>query len=206
MSSLTTTVAARRRAVAAFAIATRETVHCSSPVNQTTTTGVQETLRQMSHIIAQRRELRGRLARILAGGLTTTLMVVVPPASRSFEPKVDYQLNCMGCHLPDGSGQPGRVPSFRGTITRFSVLAKGREFIIRVPGVSQSALSDQEIALLLNWITANLSDEPLPPDFRAYTAAEVATFRHVPLAQVSAARAALIARMAAADHLDGTHR
>ena len=111
-----------------------------------------------------------------------------PPYSAS----VNYQLQCRGCHRPDGSGEAGRVPSLRRTLVRFSMAADGREFILRVPGVAQSSLSDQETAALLNWIARNLSDVPLPGDFIDYTAAEVGRFRHRPLASVSAVRERLM--------------
>jgi hypothetical protein len=98
----------------------------------------------------------------------------------------------MGCHLADGSGESGRVPSIRRSLVLFSATPQGREYVIRVPGVAQSPLSDEETAALLNWMAGNLSDLALPSDFVAYSADEVQKFRARPLAEVSVTRARLM--------------
>ena len=110
----------------------------------------------------------------------------------AYEPRVNYQLQCMGCHHADGAGDDGRVPSVRETLVRFSALPEGRDFVMRVPGVAQAPLSDAELADLLNWMARNLSDVPLPADFREYTAAELAAARHRPLAAVQPLRRRLL--------------
>ncbi len=117
----------------------------------------------------------------------------------AYQPQVNFQLNCMGCHLADGSGESGRVPSLRRSMVMFSASAPGRDYIIRVPGVAQSPLSDEETAALLNWMAQNLSDLPLPPGFVAYSAAEVQRSRGHPLAQVRSVRARLMRAAAAHD-------
>jgi hypothetical protein len=127
--------------------------------------------------------------RILA--LTAIALVGGAHPARAYEPPVNYQLQCMGCHLPDGSGQADRVPSVRRSLLLFSATAQGRSYVARVPGVAQSPLSDQETAALLNWMAKNLSDEKMPSDFIAYSAAEIHELRAHPLAQVKALRARL---------------
>lgn len=97
----------------------------------------------------------------------------------------------MGCHLADGSGQAGRVPSLRRSLVLFSRSAAGRDYIVRVPGVAQSPLSDEDTALLLNWMAKNLSDVKHPSGFVDYSAAEVHSLRDRPLVRVSAERARL---------------
>ncbi len=47
----------------------------------------------------------------------------------AIEPSVNYKLQCMGCHAPDGSGAEGRVPSMRSTLLPFSAVAAGRQFL-----------------------------------------------------------------------------
>lgn len=110
----------------------------------------------------------------------------------SYQPPVNFQLNCMGCHLPDGSGTPGRVPSIRRSLVLFSATPRGRSYVVRVPGVAQSSLSDADTAALLNWMARNLSDLELPAGFVDYSEAEVRAQRHHPLAQVKALRAQLM--------------
>jgi mono/diheme cytochrome c family protein len=123
------------------------------------------------------------------------LSVLMPGTGEAYEPRVNYQLQCMGCHLVDGTGESGRVPSFRGTFIPLSMIPEGRQFVLRVPGVAQSPLSDEEIAALLNWIARNLSDAALPAGFTDYTAREVADLRRQPLAQVAAMRTELLKRI-----------
>ena len=110
----------------------------------------------------------------------------------AYEPAVNFQLNCMGCHLADGSGQPGRVPSLRRSLVLFSQLADGRDYVVRVPGVAQSPLSDEATAALLNWMARNLSDIEIPKAFVNYSEAEVKALRRHPLAKVRAARERLM--------------
>ena len=110
----------------------------------------------------------------------------------AFEPSVNYQLQCMGCHTPDGSGAAGRVPSIRSTLLPFSAVAAGRQFLVQVPGASQSTLSDAELADLLNWMIENLSNEPRAVVFKRFTGAEVANYRGKPLVEVGATRERLL--------------
>lgn len=104
--------------------------------------------------------------------------------ARAYEPQVNYQLHCMGCHLADGAGEAGRLPSMRGTLVPFSGLPAGRDYLLRVPGVAQSPLSDADLAALMNWMVRNLSDVPVPAGFVDYTAAEVGQARQHPLVKV----------------------
>ncbi len=112
--------------------------------------------------------------------------------ANAYEPLINFQLQCMGCHLADGSGQPGRVPSVRRSLLDFSKSPAGRNFVIRVPGVAQSPLSDGDTALLLNWMARTLSDRAASPGFKAYSAAEVHALRGQPLTEVNATRKRLL--------------
>jgi hypothetical protein len=104
-------------------------------------------------------------------------------------------LQCMGCHTPDGSGEPGRVPSIKDTLAPFALTPDGRRFLIQVPGASQSTLSDAELAALLNWMIQNLSVTK-PTRFTGFTAAEVARYRPTPLVAVQATRQRLLESLA----------
>jgi cytochrome c553 len=135
-----------------------------------------------------------RLRALVATALALALGVASGAAA--YQPRVNYQLQCMGCHHADGAGEQGRVPSLRRTLVQFSALAEGRDFVLRVPGVAQAPLSDAEIAALLNWMARNLSDVPLPAGFVDYSAGEVASARHRPLASVREVRGMLLGRLA----------
>jgi hypothetical protein len=112
-------------------------------------------------------------------------------AAVAYEPKTNYMLQCMGCHTPDGSGEPGRVPSIKQTLVPFALNPAGRRFLIQVPGASQSTLSDAELAELLNWMVQNLSVNK-PAHFTHFTEAEVSTWRRTPLVDVQGTRLRLI--------------
>jgi hypothetical protein len=112
-------------------------------------------------------------------------------AAWSYEPRINYMLQCMGCHTPDGSGEPGRVPSIKDTLAPFAVTPAGRRFLIQVPGASQSTLSDAELAELVNWMILNLSVAK-PTHFTQFTTAEVASYRRTPLVDVQGTRQRLL--------------
>jgi hypothetical protein len=116
--------------------------------------------------------------------------------AHSYEPRVNYILNCMGCHLEDGAGAPGKVPSFRNSLVPFAQLAAGRRFLVQVPGTSQSPLSNRDVAQLLNWMLRNLSTRPRPAGLPDFTEAEVASYRAQRLTDVASTRARLMAAAA----------
>ena len=120
-------------------------------------------------------------------------VVLTPPV------QANYMLNCMGCHLADGSGADGKVPSVRESLAILSRSSAGRRYLVQVPGASQSPLSDLELALVLTWMVRNLSTPAVPPDFTDFTAAEVAGYRGSPLVDVRDTRARLL--QAAADRV-----
>jgi hypothetical protein len=125
---------------------------------------------------------------LLGAGVVLNLL---SPLAGAYEPRINYMLQCMGCHTPDGSGEPGRVPSLKETLVPFASSAAGRRFLVQVPGVSQSTLSDAELAQLLNWMIRDLSAEK-PASFKHFTATEVAGYRRTPLVNVQAAREQLL--------------
>jgi hypothetical protein len=112
--------------------------------------------------------------------------VPTPPA------QANYMLNCMGCHLADGSGASGKVPSLRDSLARLSASSAGRRYLVQVPGSSQSPLSDLELAQVLNWMVRNLSADAVTNGFTEFTAGEVADYRRFTLVNVSGTRARLL--------------
>ena len=129
-------------------------------------------------------------------GLAMALCSLCSHADGLSQPQINYILHCQGCHLPDGAGTPGKVPALRGEVGRFLHVQGGREFLIQVPGTAQSALTDAEVAAVLNWILQNFSKDVLPADFEPYSEEEISRYRHQPLADVSAVRAGLMEKIA----------
>jgi len=110
-------------------------------------------------------------------------------------PRLDYVLQCMGCHREDGRGASGRVPSLVDEPGRLLRVPGGRAYLVRVPGVANAPLDDAAVAALLNWMLATFSAGTLPPDFAPYTAAEVTALRATRLADAGAVRRALTAAL-----------
>ena len=93
-----------------------------------------------------------------------------------------YLLHCRGCHLANGTGVPPDVPTLVDEIGRLVATPVGREYVVRVPGVSQSALNDEGLASVLNWILETFNADTLPADFRPYSTGEIAEARKKVLA------------------------
>lgn len=113
-------------------------------------------------------------------------------------PRMNFMLHCSGCHGQDGSGSPGAgVPDMRGNLGHFLKVQDGREFLIQVPGTSQSSLSDRDTAELANWLLKTFSPEAVPPQTVPYTTAEVARLRADRLADVPGRRNEIVQRLKA---------
>jgi hypothetical protein len=137
-----------------------------------------------------------RLLGLGAAGCLLHLCALTVVAQQRFVPtpplQTAYMLNCMGCHLADGSGAPGKVPSLRDSLVPLAMSTAGRHYLVQVPGVAQSALPDEDLARLLAWMVRNLSARPVPADFRDFTPREIARYRSTPLIAVSERRALLL--------------
>lgn len=99
----------------------------------------------------------------------------------------------MGCHVADGSGAAGKVPSLRESLPILAGSSAGRRYLVEVPGASQSPLTDLELAQVLNWMVRSLGAAPVPAAFADFTAAEVARYRKSRLVEVRETRARLLA-------------
>jgi len=111
-------------------------------------------------------------------------------------PRLQFLQHCSGCHLPDGSGSPSHgIPSMRGMLGQFLQVPGGRQFIVQVPGVMNSALADADIAALMNWLVPAVSASTLPAGFQPYTAQEIAQLRTSRPADVMAVRRTLVGKI-----------
>ena len=137
------------------------------------------------------RALRGALGIIAL----SFLLCLSAHAEETSSPRINYILHCQGCHLADGAGTPDKVPALKNEVGRFLHVTGGREFLIQVPGTSQSPLSDAEVAAVLNWILENFSSEQLPDGFVPYASEEISRYRLPPLANVSVVRANLMKKI-----------
>jgi hypothetical protein len=106
-----------------------------------------------------------------------------------------YTLNCSGCHGAEGLGVPDAGIPNLNEAGRFVRTELGREYLIQVPGLSQSRLDDAKAARLLNWILRKFSANRLPADFAPYTPEEVAHFRTDKASDAKVRRDAILAEM-----------
>jgi mono/diheme cytochrome c family protein len=117
--------------------------------------------------------------------------------ARAQDPRVDYMLQCQGCHLADGSGAPEAVPDLRGSLGRFLSVPGGREYLVRVPGAAKSSLSDERLAAVLDWMIREFAPAGAAAGLEPYRAEEVARWRADPYAEVETVRRELLGRIEA---------
>jgi|ETNmetMinimDraft_26_1059896.scaffolds.fasta_scaffold273287_1 hypothetical protein len=91
--------------------------------------------------------------------------------------RLAWMLQSQGCHYVDGAGTGDEVPATAGQGSRFLRVEGGREFLVRVPGVSGASLGDTDLAALVNWMLAEFNSVHLPKSFTPYEPAEVAALR-----------------------------
>jgi len=127
------------------------------------------------------------------------LLIGAPPITRSAiaggSPAELYTLNCWGCHKPHAEGIPGTVPRLAHSMGDFLKVPGGREYLVDVPGVAASSLTDAEVAEVLNWLLYTFNKPELPADFKPYTAAEIAAYRPHQLIKITETRDDLVRRL-----------
>ena len=140
-------------------------------------------------------QVRSPPAATFATRLVFTLSLALPLAARA-SPAQDYVLYCRGCHGAQAEGVPGKVPPLARALARFMRRPLGRDYVLRVPGAANSALSDARLAAVLNWVAATFNAGE-PVGAASFTTAEVARSRRHPLASVLATRRTVVRALAA---------
>jgi mono/diheme cytochrome c family protein len=132
----------------------------------------------------------------VTAAITAWLITALPAlAATNYTPKVNYILHCQGCHLTDGAGTAGKVPALKDEVGKFLNVNGGRDYLIQVPGTSQSPMTDSEVAEVLNWILENFDAAHIPDDFVPFTTQEVSAVRLQPLTDVAVVRENLLAKI-----------
>lgn len=111
-------------------------------------------------------------------------------------PAQDYMLYCMGCHGSRAQGVPGKVPPLAHVVGLYMRASAGRNYVLRVPGVANSALSDARLAAVLNWLAQSFDPGELSSTVPLFSPLEVGFSRHSPLASVAATRREVIRGLA----------
>ena len=123
-----------------------------------------------------------------------------PIAEAGYSVGVNYQLQCAGCHLGNGMGSAANdTPRMAGFVGNFLKVPGGRTFLVRVPGMSQSALNNAQLADLLNWLMREdgRAGKSTPAHYEPYSAEEVSTLRQETMLNLPGTRAKLIKEMRA---------
>lgn len=144
-------------------------------------------------------QLTGEERAAILDYLVTYLGTEPPPPPAQAETPVQrtgaqVYANCVGCHGPQGEGNPPAFPPLRGHVEVLLRAEGGRDYLllsvlygvqgpIRVLGQAYDGvmpgfawLSDEELALVLNHLAA----WGAPPGFRPYTPEEVKAARENP--------------------------
>lgn len=107
-----------------------------------------------------------------------------------------YLLHCSGCHLRDGTGSKlGRIPPFQNVVGRFAAEPDGRRYLVLVPGVANSGLSDADKARVLNYVLDEWGGAEADRAPR-FAADEVARLRRNRADDITALRRAVAAKLA----------
>ena len=110
----------------------------------------------------------------------------------------DYVLNCMGCHMVDGSGAPPTIPRLKDRVGYYLTIPNGRGYLVQVPGAANSLLDDRQLTNVLNWMVDEFAGASRPPTFEPYAIEEVARYRGTPPEDIDALRHQLSDAIAAA--------
>ncbi len=120
----------------------------------------------------------------------------IPGVANAARARQNWILSCQGCHRADATGTPQTTPTMAGFVARFLQVPGGREYLVQVPGVATAALSDADLAEVVNWSLMRFDAANVPADFKPYTPAEVGRLRLKPLrAEAMTTRAGMVARM-----------
>jgi len=110
----------------------------------------------------------------------------------------DYVEHCSGCHGMQGNSAPAEIPVLRDRVGYFMCTRQGRDYLIRLPNVAYSAITDnQELADMMNFVVFGLGGNSAPRGTKPFTATEVARLRTRALATQSliAARSEVVGKM-----------
>jgi len=144
------------------------------------------------------------MSRLAVGGLIAALVATAAataiastaaaPVTALNEVQWTYLERCGGCHGIQGSSAPSEVPSLRGQVGYFLCTPETRAYLIRLPSVATSPLSDRELAALMNFVVFDLGGAR---ESDRFTDSEVRALRKRPLKDIDLTRyrAGLVERL-----------
>ena len=127
-----------------------------------------------------------------------TAVQAVPPLPLLTTPESDYVEYCSGCHGMQGNSAPAEIPVLRDRVGYFMCTKEGRDYLIRLPNVAYSAITDnQELADMMNFVVFGLGGNSAPKGTKPFTAAEVGRLR----AEALGTQSLIVARAHVVDRL-----
>ena len=103
------------------------------------------------------------------------MILGLPPAGAvAFDPaRNTYLMRCGGCHGIEGVSVPKAVPTLRGQVGTFLCTQEGRDYMLRVPNVAMSRITDDRLmADVMNFVAFDLAGASTPPGAARFTAAD----------------------------------
>jgi mono/diheme cytochrome c family protein len=108
------------------------------------------------------------------------------PVTTTFtRPQRNYLLGCGGCHGENGISNSKLVPDLFDQVGYYLNIPEGREYLVRLPNVAFSVMSDEELTDMLNFMVFRIGGASAPAHTAPYTVAEVGRLRKQPLNEVS---------------------
>jgi hypothetical protein len=147
--------------------------------------------------MAWRRRWTSSLLAVLLAGVPRAYADELPGVVDANRARINYMLNCRGCHGPGGEGNAvGGIPRLAGFVGNFLRVPGGRAYLVQVPGSANAALSDAALAELLNWLLPTMGGDTVPATFDPYETEEVGRLRQTPETDVAGTRSALLQALA----------
>ena len=109
-------------------------------------------------------------------------------ADDSARARVNYILQCQGCHRADGRGATQSTPDLLTDGRLFLGSPEGRAFFVSVPGVANAPLSDEELTGVINYTIRNLIMKGDRFESLLYTVSELSQYRRAKTDQDIVAR------------------
>jgi hypothetical protein len=137
---------------------------------------------------------------VMAALLFAAAISAAPAMPELTAPESDYVEYCSGCHGMQGNSAPAEIPVLRDRVGYFMCTRDGRDYLIRLPNVAYSAITDnQELADMMNFVVFGLGGASAPKGTKPFTAAEVKRLRADALGTQSliAARETVVDKMIA---------
>ncbi len=156
-------------------------------------------------------EMRGSQAAAVFVLLGLTRSTVALPATVAAAPQHEpyapsavspgaesYVLNCQGCHGARGEVAGGDIQPLAYAFREFTRTARGRAYLMRVPGIATAPIADGPLTELLNYLANLWRSDTAGHAIPQFNAADVGKLRRKPLVDIAAERTAVVSEMAAA--------